>query len=156
MTGATIPDLVDPVLAFRCFRIGDKSTLRSYFADLDWKVAMRATCEPELFSYPQFTNPVPHDAPGFDCRCGLHGHFDVIRAIPRPVSGFLLGAVAAWGRAVIHDDGLRVERMQVLALCDPTGGPRADAVAERVGVQRVCSWEKLEDVGMKAGARPYR
>ena len=47
-----------------------------------------------------------HDAPGFDCRCGLHATRspDLLRRARNPA---VVGTVALWGRIVEHEHGYR-------------------------------------------------
>jgi hypothetical protein len=88
-----------------------------------------------------------HEAPGPDCRCGLH-------ALHNPGDGRLklghpvIGAIAAWGEIEVYAEGFRAEYASVIALVHQqscsTGPPaRVREAARRYGA-RLVSLSALE------------
>jgi hypothetical protein len=82
-----------------------------------------------------------HEAPGIDCKCGLHALHDPDDArlgLGHPA----VGAIAAWGEIEVYAAGFRAEYASVIALADQpsaSAGARArlrDA-ARRYGVRLV-------------------
>lgn len=110
MTDRT-PDLAAEVLGFRGWRVAPSGLLMSAAADDGWVPGENvATCPREM-----------HPAPQTGCGCGLYAHYE-LGQVPASVSfdrnngGILVGAVAGWGRVILHPDGWRAEFAKVIAL----------------------------------------
>jgi hypothetical protein len=88
-----------------------------------------------------------HEAPGADCRCGLH-------ALHNPGDGRLklghpaIGAIAAWGEIEVYAEGFRAEYASVIALVyqqsRSTGPPARIREAARCYGVRLVSLAALE------------
>ncbi len=119
MSGA--PDLAAAVLGFRGWRVAPSGLLMSASADDGWVPGDNlATCPRGM-----------HPAPKAGCGCGLYAHYE-LETVPQSVNfggnngGIMVGAVAGWGRVILHPDGWRAEYAKVIALFRQ--GP-ADALA---------------------------
>lgn len=114
------PDLIEPLLGYRFWRVGRDGSLRCMLSRDVWLAGgNRASCW-----------RCGHEAPGRLCRCGfnaLHGppehEFDEHR-------GAVLGAIAAWGQIEVHQAGFRAQFAQVIALAD--GGVRRSPRRSRI------------------------
>ena len=131
------PDLAAPVVAFRSWRLAGER-LMSPFIPCRWRGAvMHATC---YDANRRLTRGVgwletPHESPHEDCQCGIYAYHT-----PGPRSWFgeaywCEGAVSAWGRLIVHNDGFRAEHARVEALAIPAGLPRGAEQIRRVGAQ---------------------
>jgi hypothetical protein len=125
----TAPDLAAAVVAFRSWRLAGER-LMSPFIPCRWQGrVMHATC---FDANRGLTRGVgwlaePHESPDELCQCGIYAYHT-----PGPRSWFgeaywCEGVVSAWGRVVVHTDGLRAEHARVEALAVPDGLERAGA-----------------------------
>ena len=145
MTAA--PDLVEPVVAFRAWRILDDRLLSPYIpCRWDGRV-MHATCYPanRTLTFGRGWLNTPHGSPHRACRC-------VIYAYHRPGAQqyfgeweWVEGIVTVWGRIEAHADGLRAEHARVEALAG-----RPD-IARALGADVVERGE-LRDAAARYGA----
>lgn len=152
------PDLVEPVVGFRAWRIVGERLLSPYIpCRWDGRV-MHAVCYPANRSllFGRGWLEEPHESPHPACKCGIYayhrpgiqsyyGEFDWVE-----------GIVTVWGRIEAHADGLRAEHARVEALARPPasepGRRRAvEAIAGRLGV-RLLPRESLEDAAARLGS----
>jgi hypothetical protein len=104
------PDLIDPVVAFRKWRIVD-GRLRSLYEPVFWLDPMqRADCRAEHRGHP------PHEAPQSGCTCGIYASHEADYEFPTVDYRGVSGIVTAWGHIEVHADGIRAEWVQVEAL----------------------------------------
>lgn len=139
-----VPDLIDPVVGFRAWRmVGGK--LLSPYIPCRWDGReMHAECWPAnrtLFKGKGWLED-PHESPHPDCQCGVYAYH-------RPgVQGYYgewlwtEGVVTVWGQLEAHRDGLRAARARIEALAlPPTNEPErrraVQAVAEELGIPLV-------------------
>jgi len=137
---APAPDLVEPVVGFRAWRIVG-GRLMSPYIPVRWEArVMHAECLPAnrrlLFGAGWVAEP--HASPHPDCKCGIYayhrpgvrtwfGEFETVE-----------GVVSCWGRIEVHADGLRAEHARVEALALPRTAPGAiPAVADVLGAPLV-------------------
>jgi len=107
--GEEAPDLAAEVLGFRGWRVSPSGLLMSAAADDGWVPGENVAICPRGM----------HQAPASGCGCGLYAHYD-FASVPasmgaRDREGVMIGAVAGWGRVILHPDGWRAERARVLA-----------------------------------------
>jgi hypothetical protein len=132
--GDRAPDLIEPVVGFRSWRIAG-AWLRSPYVDVYWTDrAMSARClRPHAAAR-------PHAAPDQACACGIYVDFDPPHHTTSPLDA--VGIVTAWGRIQVHLDGFRAEhvRIEALGVRSGWGGHVNDAcraIAARLGVALV-------------------
>jgi hypothetical protein len=113
------PDLIEPVVGFRNWRIlrtgPARGELSSPYFPVTWsEPVMRAECR--RWRTPESLLDAPHAAPQPECGCG-------IRAYHTPTGNFskfdyraVSGIVTVWGRIEIGADEMRAELAQVEAL----------------------------------------
>ena len=139
MTAA--PDLVEPVVAFRAWKvIGER--LLSPNIPVRWEGrTMHAACHPvhkRIRLGAQDWVLAEHASPHPDCQCGIYayhrhgvrnwfGEFDWVE-----------GIVTVWGRIEAHRDGLRAEHARIEALVrDRERAPVIERLASRLGTDLV-------------------
>jgi hypothetical protein len=104
------PDLIEPVVAFRKWRVVD-GRLRSLYEPNFWLDAMQqAECHAHNRGNP------PHEAPQSGCTCGIYASFKPDYDFPTVDYRGVSGIVTAWGNVEVHADGLRAQWVQVEAL----------------------------------------
>ena len=103
------PDLAEPVVAFRAWRVVDGDLLSPYIPCRWDGPVMHAECYPAnralLFGRGWLAEP--HDPPHPECRCGIYAYH---RPGTQPYYGefqWVDGIVSVWGRIESHRDGLR-------------------------------------------------
>jgi len=153
VTGA--PDLVEPVVGFRAWRVvGDR--LLSPYIPCRWDgPLMHAVCYPanRAVKFGRGWLEAPHDSPHHDCQCGVYAYH---RPGVRTYFGAwdsLAGLVTVWGRIEAHAAGLRAEHARVHALAlpgDRDPGP-ARRIAARLGLELLARAE-LADAAASYGA----
>jgi hypothetical protein len=127
------PDLTEPVVAFRAWRVLEDRLLSPYIpCRWDGRV-MHAVCYPanRALTFGRGWLAAPHGSPHPSCKCGIYGYH---HPGAQPYFGeweWVEGIVTVWGRIEAHADGLRAEHAQVEAL---TG--RA-AIARRLRVDHL-------------------
>jgi hypothetical protein len=143
----TAPDLVDPVVGFRQWRLTG-GILKSMFIAEDWRDAeQRARCYVGS-----------HDdahVPAKACTCGIYAYYD---PVPRTASAatpdLVGGVVVMWGRIELHVTGMRAEHARLIALELPLtrGSKRREVIraAARLGVPAVAH-RKLKAMAAEHG-----
>jgi hypothetical protein len=145
------PDLVEPVVAFRAWRVVD-GTLHSPYIPCRWEgPVMHAQCYPanRSLEFGRGWLTAPHAPPHRDCRCGIYAYH---RPGTQPYYGefrWVEGIVAVWGRIESHRDGLRAQHARVCALGRRPGAPE---IAARLGVDLV-EPDGLADAAPRYGGR---
>jgi len=141
-----VPDLVEPVEAWRVWRVGmseDHVVLKSLFAGSVWHpaVPLAAECAQRHRSWwrPWRVSQENHPVPDLDCSCGIYG----VRT-PTPALPYLegrtfvcrgervIGRVALWGDVVECQGGWRAARAYPIELFVPAP-PRAQNGLRRRG-----------------------
>lgn len=131
---APAPDLIEPVIGFRQWRLVDGS-LSSIACDVIWAgPTLSARCP--LGGHPS------QSAPAAACSCGIYAWYE---PCPRTASAatrdYLAGAVVMWGAIELHMSGMRAEHCQIVALALPLSRwgkrDRIVAVAEQLSVPAV-------------------
>jgi hypothetical protein len=144
------PDLVEPVAAFRAWRIVGEALLSPYIpARWDGRI-MHAECFPanRRLEFGHGWVAEPHRSPHPHCRCGIYAYH---RPGTRTWFGefdWVEGVVACWGRIEAHATGLRAEvaRVEALALpaatADRSRERAVHAIARRLGCALVAADEQ--------------
>lgn len=105
-----------------------------------------------------------HPAPAKGCRCGVHGYYEIERALrkARQSEQLIAGAIAARGMLRCTHYGFRAEEAQIIGLLrrDPHRNSIDEALAERYQVPLFDSWRELEEharsLGLEAPAEDLR
>jgi hypothetical protein len=105
----------------------------------------------------------PHEAPGFDCGCGLYGWHELTSITNRPDAGRfaeedmqlrsipVIGAIAAFGRLEVHATGFRAQYAGVVALAWQLGmSPRVRGIVQRVADEYGVACVALADLEREA------
>lgn len=133
MIGDTAPDLLTPIVGYRHWKVRDGQLRSPHVAECVWDGAEKtALCIPYAGR-----EGYQHAAPKQGCGCGLYAYFT-----PRDGYG-VHGAVVATGRLVVHETGLRAERLQIVAFAENSEVEELPAIAKRLGVPIVPT-EELE------------
>ncbi len=123
--GAFAPDLVQPVIGYRLWRLGDDA-LYSPYVDERWARGVHtASCRADRGAH--------HDAPpAHDCTCGIHAWYEPCPTLSWATTRHLVaGAVALWGAMELHPFGMRAERGMIVALAlPPWNGPKPRRIVE--------------------------
>jgi hypothetical protein len=152
------PDLIEPVVGFREWRIRD-GQLVSPYVDLPWEAGpLRATCLPRSDRVRVARGATGHrePAPAPQCACGIYAYFEPYRREWSPAYGWLVaGAVILWGRIEVHRGGMRAEYARAAALALPSRAfpirrRLIKQVAERLEVE-VVSRGDLRDAALRHG-----
>jgi hypothetical protein len=106
---ASAPDLVEPIVGFRQWRLAD-GVLKSMFIAEDWRDAeQHARC--------YVGNHDPANVPAHACSCGIYAYYDLV---PRTASAgtreLVGGVVVLWGRVELHVTGMRAQHALLVAL----------------------------------------
>ncbi len=130
------PDLVQPVVGFRAWRVVDGALLSPYIPCRWDGPVMHAECYPanRTLEFGRGWLAAPHKAPHRDCRCGIYAYHRPGAQAYYGEFEWVDGIVVAWGRIEAHRDGWRAEHARVCALARRPG---AAAIAERLGVEAV-------------------
>ena len=145
--GQAAPDLVEPVTAFRAWRIIDDRLLSPYIPCRWDGPVMHAVCYPanRSLTFARGWLAAPHASPHPECKCGIYAYH---RPGAQQYFGeweWVEGIVTVWGRIEAHADGLRAEHARVEALA---GRPE---IARRLGVD-VVARENLPTAAARYGA----
>jgi len=116
---------MSPAIGFRVWRIDEMLTgprLASPHRYAVWLpgVALKAECKNEsgalALANPHRKQPGP-TPPIEGCTCGIYAYHEADEMVDAINSGLVGGAVLAWGRLTIHQEGFRGEFARPLALC---------------------------------------
>jgi hypothetical protein len=107
------PDLVQPVIGYRLWRLGDEG-LHSPYVDEEWRRGVHtAVCRAERRDHAE-------PAPAHDCSCGIHAWYEPCPTLSWTATRHLVaGAVALWGDIELHPFGMRAGRGMIVALALP-------------------------------------
>lgn len=149
------PDLVEPVVGFRAWRVVGERLLSPYIPCRWEGPRMHAVCYPanRSVTFGRGWLAAPHESPHPDCQCGIYAYH---RPGVRTYFGewdWLEGIISVSGRLEVHADGLRAEHARVHALAlpgDRDPGP-ARAIASALGVDLVARAD-LADAAVAYGA----
>jgi hypothetical protein len=142
LTAPAAPDLIEPVVGFRKWRVV-RDHLTSPYVPLRWDDAViYARCFPANRSllFGRGWLDEPHSAPHPRCKCGVYAWHRLPPASAVPDPDRALGVVELWGRVEVHEDGMRGECVAIRALgYSPELGERhrntMRSIAERLGVE---------------------
>jgi hypothetical protein len=143
VSDAAAPDLIEPVVGFRKWRLV-RDHLTSPYIPLRWdESVISARCFPANRSllFGEGWLDEPHSAPHPQCKCGVYAWHRLPRsAVPDPDRA--LGVVELWGRIEVHADGMRAECAAIRALgFAPALGTghrrRMESIADPLGVELV-------------------
>ena len=118
MTATAAPDLIDPVVGFRKWRLV-RDRLTSPFIPLRWEASeIHAECYPanRTLMFGRGWLAEPHAAPHPDCKCGIYAYHRPPHRGPIPYLDRITGVVALWGKIEVHRDGMRAEHARIGAL----------------------------------------
>ena len=148
-TGMVAPDLVQPVIGYRLWRLGE-DTLWSPYVEERWDRGVHtAVCRAERGDHAEA-------APAHDCSCGIHAWYEACPTLSWAATRHLVaGAIALWGDIELHPFGMRGARGMVVALAlPPWSGPKPRRIAEiasALDVEAVPA-RRLEAVALAHGA----
>jgi hypothetical protein len=129
------PDLIDPVIGFRQWRLTDAG-LCSLRWDEVWD-------EPTRVAGCRASGHPDRSAPAGECSCGIYAWY---APSPRTASAadYVTGAVVLWGAIELHATGMRAQHCRIVALALP--------------FSRWAKRERLVDTARRLGvpAVPYR
>lgn len=132
------PDLVEPVVGFRAWRLVGESLMSPYIPCRWEGRVMHAECWPAnrvLFKGRGWLD-APHASPDTACQCGVYAYH---RPGVQAYYGEWLwteGVVTVWGRLEAHRDGLRAAHAQIEALAHPPANePERRRAVEAVAAQ---------------------
>jgi hypothetical protein len=131
--GLTVPDFVEPVEAWRVWRVSTdegRVALHSAFADAPWEpgAPLCATCVKRQRSFRRLwrVEKLHHDAPDIGCTCGIYGvrSFAAARWYLESQAALdpadrVIGRVALWGDVVVSQWGWRASLAYPLELFVP-------------------------------------
>lgn len=102
------PDLMDYVVGYRAWNLHGGQIKPIGAGDDVWKggLEVRASCK----------NGGLHVSPDSECECGLYAWHDFERVKAGVNEAQVYGAVQAWGRIEVHQEGFRSEYMQPVML----------------------------------------
>lgn len=117
------PDLVEPLLGWRLWRVGERTdgtaALVSIIRDVEWphRCELDAGClAPRLWWWPWRRGHREHRAPEQHCRCGIYAaahvtealaYLEICRGLGRRRPAAALGVVKLWGRVIECERGWR-------------------------------------------------
>ena len=117
-TQSHAPDLIEPIVAFRSWRVVD-GRLRSVHLPEFWTQRdMTARC---LYAdAPDADAPraaaARHASPDRGCTCGIYAYYEPDLNFPTVDHRGVAGIVSVWGAVEVHDEGMRAEHARVEAL----------------------------------------
>ena len=142
------PDLIDPVIGFRQWRLAE-GRLCSPFSDVRWdETVVDAVCPLGAHR--------PEDVPAEGCSCGIYALYEPCpRTASTATADLVAGVVVVWGTIQLHGNGMRAGSCRIVALELPLsrGRKRTEcvAVAEALGVPAVRHRE-LRSLAARHGA----
>ena len=125
------PDLIEPVVGFRNWRILRAGELSSPYFPVPWsEPVMRAECR--RWRTPEALVDTPHAAPQPECGCGIRAYHTPTGEFSKVDYRGVSGIVTVWGRIEIGADEMRAElaRVEALAVYSRWSRRQRDAVQE--------------------------
>jgi hypothetical protein len=131
------PDLIEPVAAFRAWRVIDERLLSPYIPCRWEGPVMHAECYPanRALLFGRGWLDTPHEPPHRDCQCGIYAYHRPGMQAYYGEWEWVEGVVSLWGRIEAHRDGLRAQHARVCALARKPGA--VERIAARLGVELV-------------------
>ena len=112
---ARAPDLIEPIVGFRYWRIFADGELSSPYFPVRWpERTLRAECR--RFRSAEDLLGVAHAAPEPSCGCGIRAYHAPTAQFSKVDFRGVSGIVTVWGRVEFDRDGMRAEHAQVEAL----------------------------------------
>ena len=155
------PDLIEPVVGFRNWRIlrtgPARGELSSPYFPVTWsEPVMRAECR--RWRTPEALLDVSHAAPQPECGCGLRAYHTPTAEFSKVDYRAVSGIVTVWGRIDVGADEMRAElaRVEALAVYSRWSRRQRDAVqdvAASLGADLV-DLRELAEAAAKYGAPP--
>jgi hypothetical protein len=149
------PDLIDPVVGFRDWRVEDGKLASRHLPMLWTERTMRAECFPiGGYEFASELDANPHSAPGVSCSCGIYawhrpqGEFSMV-----DVRG-VTGIVTLWGTLQTYADGMRAEyaRVEALAVYDRWTADKKNSVG---GIASALGADLVELERLAEASRDY-
>jgi hypothetical protein len=104
------PDLIEPVIGFRQWRLRD-DRLCSPFRDEPWDdVELHAGCD---------HGHAAAEIPAAGCGCGVYAFYDQPPRSASPAPDLVAGAVVLWGALQLHGGGMRASHARIVGLALP-------------------------------------
>jgi hypothetical protein len=145
--GARAPDLIEPVIGFRQWRVRDGRLYSPFTGDAWDETELRARCTLDTHD--------PRDTPATDCGCGVYAYYDQPPRSSAATRDLVIGAVVLWGELELHGGGMRASHARIVGLAlPPTGGRKRRllvAAAARLQVPAV-PFRRLRRLAGQAGA----
>ena len=111
---------LEPLRSFRVYAGSDSGTLHSIYRPRLWRDAESplAECLPVTYVFWRPGDHGVHAAPDLSCNCGWHAYHSPLLADPRVTrrKDAVYAVVECYGEIILGDNGLRAQRMRVLAL----------------------------------------
>jgi glycine cleavage system H lipoate-binding protein len=150
----TVPDLVEPLVGYRAWRLEDDGAL------VPWSLHGTGAWEPgvntarcHLHTVVAGRRATRHRPPAPDCMCGLYALASCSDRRLHGCDDQIVGAIAVWGDVELHRTGFRAEHAAVVALSLPaerSRRPAAEAAAARYDVPLV-DRALLEETALRYG-----
>jgi hypothetical protein len=142
------PDLVEPVIGYRLWRLGEGSLWSPYVEERWDRGVHTAVCRAERRDHAE-------PAPAHDCSCGIHAWYEPCPTLSWAATRHLVaGAIALWGAIELHPFGMRAEHGMIVALALPpwhgTKPRRIVEIAAALEVDAVPA-RRLEAVALEHG-----
>jgi hypothetical protein len=147
------PDLIEPIAAFRSWRVID-GRLRSPYLPVFWdERILEARCSSPGVP----AGGAPHLAPEPACGCGIYAYLEPDRDFPKIDYRGVAGIVTLWGRIEVHDEGMRAEHAQIeaLALYARQSARQKSAIwaiADALGIDLI-GLDEIGDAAVRYGGR---
>jgi hypothetical protein len=154
---ARAPDLIEPIVAFRSWRVVD-GRLRSVYLPTFWaerQVTADCLCAESPDADAPRTAAAGHGVPDRGCTCGIYAYYQPDVNFPTVDYQGVTGIVSLWGAIEVHDEGMRAQhaRIEALALYSRWSTRQIDAVravAEDLGVDLV-DLDEIEQAARRYG-----
>jgi hypothetical protein len=147
------PDLIEPLTAFRRWRVID-GRLRSPYMPVFWdERVLPARCHDQTTG--ATGRDAPHTPPLASCTCGIHAYSEPDLDFPAIDYRGVTGIVTVRGKVVVGAEGMRAELARVEALGVYSRWSRRQrravrAIAEQLGIDLV-ALDDLADVAERYG-----
>jgi hypothetical protein len=154
---ARAPDLIEPIVAFRSWRVVE-GRLRSVYLPTFWtEREMTASCLCSESPDPDAPRSARdgHGVPDRGCTCGIYAYYLPDMNFPTVDHQGVTGIVSVWGAIEVHGEGMRAEhaRIEALALYSRWTTRQIDAVrnvAQELGVDLV-DLDEIEEAARRYG-----